>query len=814
MPEATGGKQQWRDPLLWAEVLILVLAVSIRVAYLTEYASTIPTYERPLVDAKIYEVWAGSIVRGDVFSLAEGVFYRAPLYPYLLAGLWLVFGALQPITVVLQAILGLATLLLTARLATKWAGRGAGVGALLLLTLYGPLYTAESKLLGTTLGLFLQVLVLTLACRVAVRPVPLRSLLLGIGLGLAVLVRPLWLVWIPALPLVLFGRRQLSHLRAVWIPFLLGTAVVVAPVTVRNYVVGGDPVLIASNGGMTFFQGNNVENKSGLLTIISRFEMFGSAERQQEVETRVASELSGRPLSSSETSRFWFREGLKFIADSPGAWLALEGKKLFRLVSSFEPGDNYSHALERDRIGALRLAFLPFGVLLALAFLAFAFFGRVRVRPIAGPAFRVAILSAATGLLGCLVFFVSSRYRLEAVPGLAILGGAAISWGAHWLHLRAPKRESASRPVPGGTRGGRTVSTLALLGAVLVLATTWLPPGAPAQSLESISLLQMGNAWERQGDRERARTAYEQSIESLPENAFSWRSLLQLTVQDSGAAVALARLDAVPGSVRLHPEIRQLRGRFLAALGRPDEAIDELRQATADSPELREAWFYLGAALSDVGRYEEAIEACETALRKGWPELETLPPLSYLKIQTGDLVGAQRDARAALAIDPAQPVARLNLLVADVYLGDLDEASRLLDERRPDDAMTRYYRGLIALRMGEWARAEAELGEAVRLQPGNRRARYYRSLALVALGRSPEGWLDTAGAAEDTPAVSAQLARRWLEVRSANPWGGVPAGGAESELWERIRTAPGGVLSEVVRYVEEEEAGLRPAGNP
>ncbi|MCA9754272.1 MAG: tetratricopeptide repeat protein [Candidatus Eisenbacteria bacterium] len=807
MPPSTESSPRWKDPLLWAYILFLVFAVVLRVAYLSEYASSFPTYERPLVDARIYEQWAARIVQGDIWSRSEGVFYRAPFYPYFLAALWSVFGALQPVTIVVQAILGVATMLLVARLAARWGGPGAGLGALALLALYGPLYTAESKLLATTLALFLQVLVLILALRVADRPTWPRSLLLGATLGLAVLVRPLWLLWVPLLPLVLLGRPQIQALRVVWIPFLLGVAVMIAPVTLRNFVVGGDLVLIASNGGMTFFQGNNVENRSGLLTIISRFEMFGSAERQQEVETRVASELAGHSLTPRETSRFWFRQGLEFITDSPRAWLALEAKKLFRLVSSFEPGDNYSHALERDRIRGLTFAFLPFGVLLALALL-----GTSRKLSFT-PAARLAALSAATGLCGCLVFFVSSRYRMEAVPGLAILGGAALAGGVRWL-----------RDFRDVSRGG-WVFVLSMVSAGLVLAVTWLPPGTPAQSAESISLLQMGNAWERQGDRERARTAYEQSIESLPENAFSWRSLLQLTVQDSGAAVALQRLDSAPESARSHPEVRQLRGRFLAALGRPDEAIPEFEQATKDSPELREAWFYLGSALRDVGRYRDAIGAYEMSRQKGWPEVDVLPVLSFLKVQTGDLIGAEEDARAALAIDGSLSSAQLNLIVADVYLGNLGEAERLLSERDSNDPLTRYYRGLVALRRGEWSEAEQHLSHATRLDPGNRRAAYYRSLALVALGRAPEGWPESAVDDEEPAARGTEssrtipgdtqvLARRWLQVRCKNPWSGIPERGAELDLWDELRAASAPVLDEIVRYVGEEEAGLHPAGNP
>lgn len=775
-----------------ALAFLAILSITVRVVYLREYVEHIPTYDRPLADAKIYEEWAARIVAGDVLGRSEGAFYRAPLYPYLLAVVRASFGETQPGTMILQAGLGLATAALSAALAARWAGVAAGLVTFGILSLYGPLHTAESKLLGTTLGLFLQVAVLFTAARLAIRPRTRSALLLGILLGGLVLTRPFYLLWAPLLPCAIFGVRSLWAQRRRLLMFAAGLLVVVGPVALRNQVIGGDRVLVAANGGMTFFQGNNVENRSGLLAIITRFEMFGSAERQQELEVRVASEMAGRSLRPSEASGFWFRQGLLYIIESPGDWLRLEAMKLFRFVSSFEPGDNYSHDLERARLPVLRLLCLPFGLLLALAVLGLAW---VRGCPAPG---RLAVLGAGTGFAGCLLFFVSSRYRLEAVPGLAVLAGVAV------IHLQGVARNAwSARGEPGRGRCGlgRGMASAAM-AALAVLGTTWLPPGAPVRSQVSISLLQVGNAYERRGERTEAFRAYREAIIALPENAFAWRSLLQLTVQDSGAAVALARLETAPSAARDHPEVRHLRGRFLAALGRTEEAIADLTAAAGARPEMREAWFYLGNVLRDAGRYEAALVALREARRTGWPPLEVLPGLSYVALQTGNLGEAAEAARAAMAIDREHPEAVLNLLVASVYLGELETADTLLVRRGEDAPLAAYYRGLVALRRGELRVAREALRKALIVDPGNRRAGYYETLVAAALGDQVPSWL---------PSDADPLVVRWIRLRAGQPWGGVPTSGPAAEVWTALAARDHGIGAEIVRFVREEEAGLRPA---
>ena len=89
-----------------------------------------------------------------------------------------------------------------------------------------------------------------------------RALRVRARLGLDALVRPSGVVLVPVLAvwaLVAAPRRRLQS--AVLI--LLGAALAIAPVTLRNRVVGGEWVLVTAGGGFNFYIGNHAAADGG-----------------------------------------------------------------------------------------------------------------------------------------------------------------------------------------------------------------------------------------------------------------------------------------------------------------------------------------------------------------------------------------------------------------------------------------------------------------------------------------------------------------------------------------------------------------------
>jgi tetratricopeptide (TPR) repeat protein len=214
---------------------------------------------------------------------------------------------------------------------------------------------------------------------------------------------------------------------------------VVGLATLRNAWVSGEFVLISSQGGVTFYHGNNPRSEG---TFAPPPEL-GADRQSQEAQARsVAERELGRHLSSGEVSTFWVNRGVDYLLSNPFRSIALLGKKVLYFGNSMELSGEYVLAAERCLAPGLRLAFVPFGL-----FVAVGIFGV----PLAHQRDRrlTAIIGAvaAAALLTALVFFTASRYRLIAAAHLAILVAPAFdeAWSHGWRTPRTfPLRTGAA----------------------------------------------------------------------------------------------------------------------------------------------------------------------------------------------------------------------------------------------------------------------------------------------------------------------------------------------------------------------------------
>ncbi len=190
---------------------------------------------------------------------------RAPVYPLFLA----ILGAgpgehdAAPARVkVAQAIVGAIGVGLIGLLARRVAGPKAGVAAAAIAAVYPPLVWicayVLSEPLYSTLALLAALLLDTALDRSGSLSTTHRSgsamaAAAGLTAGLAILVRPAMLLFLPLAALWLIAHRRPS-LAAVLVVTSLAT---ITPWTVRNFRVYGTFVLIASEGGVTFWTGNH-----------------------------------------------------------------------------------------------------------------------------------------------------------------------------------------------------------------------------------------------------------------------------------------------------------------------------------------------------------------------------------------------------------------------------------------------------------------------------------------------------------------------------------------------------------------------------
>ena len=216
--------------------------------------SSSPLWQTPILDEAVNHHWALEVARGEGWG--ELPFFRAPLYPWLLGLVYGVVGESPAGARLVQAVLSSFTCLLAWWIARRTFSPLAGWCAGVLAATYWPWVYFDAELQDVPLGLFCNLAALA----VLVTWTPRRrhgwlAAAAGLLLGLSAITRPTVLVVVPLVAGWLWWQAGRDDVvpspRPWWAPALLaaGVAVAVLPVTALNRMVGGDSVLVASQGG-------------------------------------------------------------------------------------------------------------------------------------------------------------------------------------------------------------------------------------------------------------------------------------------------------------------------------------------------------------------------------------------------------------------------------------------------------------------------------------------------------------------------------------------------------------------------------------
>jgi tetratricopeptide (TPR) repeat protein len=412
---------------------IFSLALVIRLLNLQQLHANDPFFALPSPDPRLYHEWALRIASGEL--LGEGVFLQGPLYPYLLAMVYRIFGPGFLLPRLLQCVLGALSCVLTWAVARELFDRRVAAVAGFGAALYAMSVFYEGSLLIANILVPLNLWLLLAALRAMEAPT-LRGWL-GVGLiaGLSALARPNMLLFPPLVVLWMgwgLPERYAWGRRVRWMAvFLVGVSLCVGVSALRNYVVAGDPVLVSASAGMNFFNGNNPA-ANGMHKVPPLFDRTQADDpvEQNRIYKAVAERAAGRTLLASEVSSFWLAQGLQYARASPAAWLQLLGRKLLLFLNAFEAWNNRSYAVSSQFSWVLRLPLLGFGVVLPLALLGLGLSARHWRRLV--PAYALLIVYLATSVL----FFVLSRYRHPLLPLLLIFAAHAVVWIVDRLRQR------------------------------------------------------------------------------------------------------------------------------------------------------------------------------------------------------------------------------------------------------------------------------------------------------------------------------------------------------------------------------------------
>jgi 4-amino-4-deoxy-L-arabinose transferase-like glycosyltransferase len=580
--------------------LILAVGLTIRLIYFFINKNNNPLFYHPVLDALFHHEWAIDILSGSFWG--DEVFFRAPLYPYLLALLYKISGSSIAFAILVQHLIGACTVMLVYFWSREYFRTGVAVLAASFAALYWPLVYFEGELLIVTLIVCLDALLLYLVA-VARRRGWLRLWAVpGVIAGLSAVARPSILIFVVVMPWVMRSAVRDNWIRRL-IPFAVGVAVVVAPVLVRNAIVGRDFVPIASQGGVNFYIGNNPQSNGSQAHVPgARADLYGTYQGAIEMAEREA----GRPLKPSQVSNHYFRKGMEFILYSPGDAMALTAKKFYLFWAGAERSNNkfIQFFWRKFGLGALPLpGFWLIGPL-GLAGCILLWRKRRELAPL-----YVFLISY---MVGVVIFFVNARFRLPVAPVLIVFAAYALSY--IWVAFR-------SRAPSAVTAAAITVVCVGVVDLDFVRFR-----GVRAID-EAISYYTIGQAYMKQERHTAALEAFETAVDIQRRYPTSGYRQIAGTIdyqlgtlyRDRGNAQrAIEAFGRVQREDRLWAESRYAITDLLTRTGRPSEAIEVLEEVVRVVPNDPTALIGLARIHRHLGHRDEAAALIER-LRTAWP---------------------------------------------------------------------------------------------------------------------------------------------------------------------------------------------------
>ena len=408
-------------------VLLGLFAVALTIKLMIFFFAT-----DPIIFSK-YPYFAEQLARG--LDIGERLVDLSPVYLYINLIFYQLYGADWEVLAVLQILIGSLSCLLVYAIGEKLFDRRVGLTATVIMILYGNLTLIELTLEPETFVIFFSLLTVLALIRakdgLSSRYNFRQWFLAGVLLGLSGITKPNALLILPG-ALIWIGWNHFSIQKKMFamLFLLLGVALVVSPVTIRNYVHFNDFIMVTADGGKVFYHGNG-PGATGLERADLPHQGFAE-EGQDEPDyahvlfRNTARALSGAPLKPSECSRFWFERTLRHMATDPARSGVMGLKKVFFFWGDYEVHDIDSTYKNYLTIQSWPL--IPFGIIAALGILGMGLsIGRFR------ETFLLYWMVLAY-LFSVLVFFAASRYRLPAIPFLCIFAACAVN--GLLLHVR------------------------------------------------------------------------------------------------------------------------------------------------------------------------------------------------------------------------------------------------------------------------------------------------------------------------------------------------------------------------------------------
>jgi tetratricopeptide (TPR) repeat protein len=679
--------------------LILLFGMILRVSYLHEIVKG-PTFSHPQIDAAYHDFWARGICTA-VWTVPEDLndpdlrsspYFRPPGYPFLLAVIYYLSDCSYLGARIFQMGLGLLNCVLAYLLGKALFGRATGLIFAAFMSMDSTLIYFEGELLAPVLLVTLALILIYAILIWYDKFTALAAIAVGIFLGLFAWVRPNVLIFVP----VILGwfwwtgfRRNRGRSRLLSIlGFLLGCVMVIAPATIRNYLVAHDFVVITSNLGINLYIGNN-EKSDGVSPVVPILRDIADIDDWTSFDypiiVRGVGLLNGTKMKYSEVSSYFTKKAVDYILENPTRILRLLAIKTALFWGPLEVSNNKEVHYEKLNSRTLRhLPGFPFAISFAILGIIQIFSGRkgqdeagIGAPPVNRRQFAISVLVLLfiiTYFVSYLPFFVAERFRSLILPFLFLFG----AYGLYRLGRKAVSRDFY----------GFFFFGIICIGMYLA-ASRPLTSYKPSLAKWHFS---RGIAYNRAEEFGPAIKEFRQVIWLKP-NHWEAHNGLGLALLSQGKIADAIRhcseaLRINPDCVEAHINL----GNALKKQGKISESISCYTEALRIDPDCGKAHINLGVVLAERGRTMEAIPHFYEALRIRPEHAEAHNNLGLALLSQGNFTEAIRHCSEALRINPDYVEAHNNLGIALARQGRLKEAMKHFSEAlriKPDIAGAR-----------------------------------------------------------------------------------------------------------------------------
>lgn len=416
---------------------IIIISVLLRVA-VSFYFGDVVTDLPGTFDQISYDMLAKQVLDGHGFTVAELWWPMTPagaptahwsfLYTLYLAAVYGVVGYHPLVARIVQAmIVGVLMPYLSFKLANRYFNAKVGLVAAAIVAGYIYFFYYAATLMTEMFYITAILWGIDIAEQIAdtfkKQQTPKRLwLFLGLALGIAVLLRQLFLLIIPFLSLWIIWRayQEKPHLawRAFWGLAASGVIVLamVLPWTVRNYQVFHRFVLLNTNAGYAFFWGNHPIHGNNFISILP----YDGPSYQDLVPEEL------RHLDEAALDQALLKRAMQIIADDPVRYLRLSlsrTKDYFKFWYSPESG--MLSNISRIFSFGIMLPFMTIGLIRT-------FWNTDKTRFI----LLYLFMGVYTGIH--LLSWALIRYRLPVDAILIIFAAPVLMTFLQWIYLRMP----------------------------------------------------------------------------------------------------------------------------------------------------------------------------------------------------------------------------------------------------------------------------------------------------------------------------------------------------------------------------------------